>query len=428
MFELYAKDFSTKFNYKLSYIVNSSDYLLTFQSLVVIIKVKVTLIGGYAMVDLKLIGSKIRALRLEKGLTQNEFARMMSVSFQAVSNWERGIAPPDINNIVHIAECFGVLVDDILRPGGDELFLGVDGGGTKTEFVLVTKEGYVLRQLTLEGCNPNDVGISNSIATIIRGISDMLIEFPSTKAVFCGIAGILASNNSTRIYSELKKRFPALDIQIKTDSYNLLAMDDNADMTVISGTGSVVFVKNGDNFTRIGGWGYLIDSGGSAYDIGRDAIAFASQEEDMRLERSMLGRAVLDQMGTDSIWSGITAVYSGGKPYIAKFARAVFSSYKVGDENASAIIDNNAKALAKLLNLGVKLHGAKPLAIASGGIFEHYSDIIIPHINKYSDVKLKVNSLPPVYGACKNACLIESIDIPREFYDNFKKTYKDIEK
>ncbi len=411
-------------NYKFSYIVNSSDYLLTFQSSVVIINIKVTLVGEYAMVDLKLIGNKIRALRLKKGLTQNEFATIMSVSFQAVSNWERGIAPPDINNIVRIAEYFGVLVDDILRPGAEELFLGVDGGGTKTEFVLVSSDGCVLKQFTLEGCNPNDVGLSNSIAIISKGISDMLIEFPSIKSVFCGVAGVLASNNSALIQSDLKKRFPTTHLQVKTDSFNLFAMNWEAEMAVISGTGSVVFIRQDEKFTRLGGWGHLIDCGGSAYDIGRDAIRLAAHEEDMHIEHSLLGKAVLDKMGTDTVWAGISTVYSEGKAYVAKFAPTVFAAYKEGDKNALDIIDRNAKTIAELLNTGVRLHGARPLAIASGGMFENYSGIIIPHIKKYSEVELIVNDLPPVYGACIRAYVMETDNVPSEFKSNFKRTYR----
>ena len=81
------------------------------------------------MFDVKMLGNRIKELRKQHGLTQNEFANMFDVSFQAVSNWERGIAPPDLENICRIALCFNILVDDLIRPCSEKLLLGIDGGG-----------------------------------------------------------------------------------------------------------------------------------------------------------------------------------------------------------------------------------------------------------------------------------------------------------
>ena len=55
------------------------------------------------MIDLNLIGNRIRDLRHQKGLTQSEFAKILSVSFQAVSSWDRGITPPDIENLINMS-------------------------------------------------------------------------------------------------------------------------------------------------------------------------------------------------------------------------------------------------------------------------------------------------------------------------------------
>lgn len=378
------------------------------------------------MIDPKHIGNKIRELRLERGLTQSEFAKQLSVSFQAVSNWERGITPPDLDNMVRIAKLFSVLVDDIICRKNESLYLGIDGGGTKTELVLVNSEGCVLKQLRLEGCNPNDVGVSSSISILIKGINHMLIDFPSVKYVFCGIAGVLAGNFSAQIEKELKKRFPALVVKVKTDSYNLFGIDSDADIALISGTGSVAFIKKEDSFIRLGGWGHLLDRGGSAYDMGRAAIQIAAREEDMQAPRSVLGKAVLDEMGTDTVWSGVKKIYSEGKPYVAGFARAVFSAYERGDKNAISIVDENARALAELLNTATDLYKAKPLAIASGGIFENYGDVLSRHISKYSKVRLTINSLPPVFGACRHALAMAKADPTEEFNKNFEKSYKDV--
>ena len=111
------------------------------------------------MLDIQFIGQRLKELRKKKGITQSAFADCMHVSSQAVSNWERGIAPPDLDNLVRIAEFFGILVDELLRDLSDRLILGIDGGGTKTEFVVATQSGHVLKHFTRDRSNPNDIGL-----------------------------------------------------------------------------------------------------------------------------------------------------------------------------------------------------------------------------------------------------------------------------
>lgn len=60
------------------------------------------------------IGRKISALRKGKNMTQMDMADRLGISFQAVSNWERGLTMPDISKLPEIAELFGVTVDEIL--------------------------------------------------------------------------------------------------------------------------------------------------------------------------------------------------------------------------------------------------------------------------------------------------------------------------
>ena len=380
------------------------------------------------MIDLILIGGRIRALRQSRNLTQSEFANILSVSFQAVSNWERGITPPDIENLMRIASYFGVLVDTLLSPAGEDLYIGIDGGGTKTEFAVVTASGCVLKSTVKPGSNPNDAGYAASEEIILGGLRELITEFPAVRGVFGGIAGMSTGTHAQKLESAIKKLYPKIRSRIAGDAINLFAIHDGAEMVVISGTGSVVFVRTGDTYTRLGGWGYLFDRAGSSYDIGRDAVCAALGEEDSRSEPSDLSRRLREKMGVSTVWEHVTALYKGGRSYIAGFASQVFEAYSAGDETAKRIIDSNAKALAELLDMGVKLHGAKPCATASGGIFEHYAHIMIPHIQKYSQVKLMVGTLPPIYGACKTACAESDRPADGEFYENFKRTYEETKK
>lgn len=60
------------------------------------------------------LNDRIKQLRKEKGLTQNQLADLLGVTDKAVSKWEVGEANPDITLLVKIGEVFGVTVDYLL--------------------------------------------------------------------------------------------------------------------------------------------------------------------------------------------------------------------------------------------------------------------------------------------------------------------------
>lgn len=61
------------------------------------------------------IGENIRALRLQKGLTQEQVAQQLGVTYQAVSKWENGTNTPDIALLPEIAALFGVTIDALFH-------------------------------------------------------------------------------------------------------------------------------------------------------------------------------------------------------------------------------------------------------------------------------------------------------------------------
>ncbi len=66
------------------------------------------------MFDMRKIGKRIAELRKSKNITQMALADTMGISFQAVSNWERGESMPDISKLGELSEIFGVSIDEIL--------------------------------------------------------------------------------------------------------------------------------------------------------------------------------------------------------------------------------------------------------------------------------------------------------------------------
>lgn len=57
---------------------------------------------------------RLKTLRLEKGLTQEELAEKICVTKQAISKWENGISMPDVALLGSLAELYGTTVDFLL--------------------------------------------------------------------------------------------------------------------------------------------------------------------------------------------------------------------------------------------------------------------------------------------------------------------------
>ena len=71
------------------------------------------------MLDQKVFGEKLRNHRKKLGMTQEEVAAHIGISYQAISKWERGDGYPDITMLPTLANYFGVSVDELI--GMDEI-------------------------------------------------------------------------------------------------------------------------------------------------------------------------------------------------------------------------------------------------------------------------------------------------------------------
>ncbi|MDC2815406.1 helix-turn-helix transcriptional regulator [Leuconostoc suionicum] len=61
------------------------------------------------------IGEKIKIIRENKKISQEDMAKSLHVSGQAVSNWERGKGYPDISNIIMISDLYEISLDELIR-------------------------------------------------------------------------------------------------------------------------------------------------------------------------------------------------------------------------------------------------------------------------------------------------------------------------
>lgn len=65
-------------------------------------------------------------LRKNSGLSQEALAGKLGVSRQAISKWERAEASPDTDNLIALAELYGMTLDDLLNTVNDEYILNKD--------------------------------------------------------------------------------------------------------------------------------------------------------------------------------------------------------------------------------------------------------------------------------------------------------------
>ena len=66
---------------------------------------------------------RLKVLRKRAHMTLEDVAALIGVSYQTISNWEKGITEPDINSIKKLASYFKVTTDYLLEQDGDDAYM-----------------------------------------------------------------------------------------------------------------------------------------------------------------------------------------------------------------------------------------------------------------------------------------------------------------
>ena len=150
--------------------------------------------------------------------------------------------------------------------------------------------------------NPSRIGVEGAVLAIEESanlaLRDAGLERSAISAVGAGLAGTAKADMRDRMSCALERCFPGTTITILTDlEAALAAAGDGPAIILVAGTGSAAFGRNGDGeIVRAGGYGPSSSDQGSAYDIGRRAIAAAIQQRTNGLD-SVLGTQILAQLG-----------------------------------------------------------------------------------------------------------------------------------
>ncbi len=350
-------------------------------------------------------GINLHRMRVKKGLSQQQLADVINFSNKAVSSWERGRGIPNIAVLYKMAEFFQVKLDDFFAEEA-LYYLGIDGGGTKTALILTDKDMNILRQEITEGCNPMDVGIENALRILKAGINKICSGIPKSQIfLFAGIAGGTSSDNRT-VLADFFREFGFAAYHNDSDAANIIAagLKNGNGVAMIMGTGIVAFCQKDGVRKRTAGWGYLLNNGGSAYNIGRDGLSAHFEALDGLGAPTAISKILIAIQPDAQALLG--ELYAGGKRTIAKYNRAVYAAAKESDPVAISILRRNMRFAANIIETAAApLEEEKITVILAGGLTEEEDTLkyLKKELSKPERFDLQILSCRPVMGAVRMA-------------------------
>jgi glucosamine kinase len=242
--------------------------------------------------------------------------------------------------------------------------IGVDGGGTKTECILVDGSGSIVAVHVGVGCNPSVVGPEQA-RTIVLAALDSLRARAISQAATAAPWGPNATIVSTLLCTAGSRSFWQGFAAELTGYGNVVAFDDSVPVLELAthgkpgiaihgGTGSFVAARGPDGTLHYaGGHGWRFGDPGSGYDVGRRVVARALLEAQGCVDPSAIGELVRDhiQAGPDSDANAITHYFYHHKEPnrdIAALAPTVLRLMNDGDPVARELVINSAVELLQL--------------------------------------------------------------------------------
>lgn len=278
--------------------------------------------------------------------------------------------------------------------------IGIDGGGTHTRLELRDAENRFLRRETFGPFNMAAIGEAG-FRQRLREIFSCVGDMRQVAAICIGGAGSSGNAMESVLQQELAAVGFCGKLRLCGDHEIALAGAIEGDGCIlIAGTGSICCGKNEAGlFHRCGGWGHLLDDGGSAYSIGREAIRAALLAMDGRLPDSEIYHAVMAHLQATNPRDLVQFVYYGtaGKAEIAALAPPVLSCAEAGDPVSMEILNTQAQELFTLAQTTIRQLMLKnpPIALL-GGLMEHesiYTSLVTEKLSSIATV------VPPAHDA-----------------------------
>ena len=299
-----------------------------------------------------------------------------------------------------------------------DLYLGLDGGGTKTALVLIDSDGAVRATHLAPGSYYLAIGL-DALGALIADAVDRLLAKAALRAADVAFAffGLPAYGEDSSLIASLNRlperilpadRYLCGNDMICGWAGSLLGRDG---ISIVAGTGSICYGERNGVGARSGGWGELFSDEGSAYWIACRGFNLFSRMSDGRAARGPLYGIVRKSLGiTDDLdlCAHVFTRLGGDRARIAQLGQWVTQAAQAGDESALDILRQGAAELALMVdatrrNLGFT--SDEPVAVSySGGVFDNVGAPLLEPFTAAleahrSGYRVSKPGLPPSIGA-----------------------------
>lgn len=299
-------------------------------------------------------------------------------------------------------------------------YLGVDGGGTKTAFVLLDLQLNVLATHETGTCYYIEVGMDGSKVILESGVRALLKKVNSSvEDITFAFFGLPAFGEDSKLLSEMKALPSGFMSPEKYHCDNDMvngwaaAFGGNDGINIVAGTGSIAFGARDKITMRCGGWGEIFSDEGSAYWIGCKGLQLFTKMSDGRCEKGPLYQLLKSYFELEhdlDITAIVLSEWQAERSKIASVSVLVCEAATVGDQYAQDIFNEAAEELACIVesvrhSLGYTENECVDVSY-SGGVFRAGELIMKPFINalgSYSNYRLHAPLYSPAVGAAMYA-------------------------
>ncbi len=185
-----------------------------------------------------------------------------------------------------------------------KLFIGVDGGASKTAAVVVDEKLKTLGEGRAGPSNHLRIGLEQAFKNISFAVREAVMHakarLEDIEYAFLGIAGADHPKHRQQLIDALRELFTEGNFTVDNDARIALtgAIGTGAGIVVIAGTGSVAFGRNDANReARAGGWGPTLGDEGSGYSIARRGLAAVLRDADGRGPSTAISHLICSHYG-----------------------------------------------------------------------------------------------------------------------------------
>jgi len=237
------------------------------------------------------------------------------------------------------------------RPSGAGPFfvVGIDGGGSKTEAVLLDESGEVAA--VGHGGSVNTIFVEPKVAqqSIKEAIVSLVPVLHGRSIARAGACLLGGRKETEEMLQEIGLHGPLFWFSEMEVAFRRAGLKTCVGVAVIAGTGSSFQACNGQKRENLGGWGMGVGDEGSGFDIALKAIRAAGRSLDGRGPKTLLLDLLLDKSGTTSFYDLLNAYC---RPVlrqrdIAAFASVVTCAARQGDRVATDILTAAGESLGE---------------------------------------------------------------------------------